>query len=79
MNFLRKWLVLCWNIRGLNAKTKQLALMNAIKLSGCDIVCLQETKKSHFDLAFIKACCPLGFDDFVYVPSDGASGGLVII
>ena len=55
MNYLRKCFVLCWNIRGLNAKTKQLALLNAIKLSGCDIVWLQETKKSHFDLAFIKS------------------------
>jgi exonuclease III len=71
--------VLCWNIRGLNAKTKQLALLNAIKLSGCAIVCLQETKKSHFDLAFIKSCCPNDFDEFVYVPSNGASGGLIII
>ena len=68
--------MLCWNIRGLNAKTKQLALMNAIKLSGCAIVCLQETKKSHFDMAFIKSCCPKDFDEFVYVPSNGASGVL---
>ena len=79
MAYLRKWFVLCWIIRGLNAKTKQLALLNAIKLSGCDVVCLQETKNSHFDLAFIKSCCPSSFDEFAYVPSNGASGGLIII
>jgi hypothetical protein len=45
MNFLKKWFVLCWNIRGLNAKSKQLALMNAINNSGCSVICLQETKR----------------------------------
>jgi exonuclease III len=66
MNILKKWIVLCWNIRGMNAKSKQLALMNAINLSGYSVVCLQETKKCDFD-------------DFVFIPSDGASGGLIII
>ena len=79
MNYLGQWLVLCWNIRGLNAKSKQLALMNAINVSGYAIICLQETKKSHFDMAFIKSCCLKRFDEFVYVPSDGASGGFIII
>jgi hypothetical protein len=32
-----------------------------------------------FDKAFIKQCCPSNFDEFVYVPSVGASGGLIII
>jgi exonuclease III len=79
MNILKKWIVLCWNIRGLNAKSKQLALMNAINLSGCSVVCLQETKKCDFDINFIKSCCPKRFDDFVFIPSDGASGGLILI
>jgi len=43
------------------------------------VVCVQETKKEHFDVAFIKECCPPSFDEFVYVPSCGASGGLLII
>jgi hypothetical protein len=43
------------------------------------VVCLQETKKCHFDIEFIKSCCPRRFDDFVYIPSTGASGGLIII
>jgi hypothetical protein len=53
MNFLKKWIVLCWNIRGLNDKSKQLALMNAINVSGCSVVGLQETKKCDFDIKFI--------------------------
>ena len=64
---------------GTSRKSKQLGLHNAINSSGCAIVCLQETKKSHFDLAFIKSCFPKRFDDYVYVPSDGAPGGLIFI
>jgi exonuclease III len=69
MNFLKKWFVLCWNIRGFNAKSKQLALMNAINNSGCSVICLQETKKEDFDMAFIKAWCPSRFDEYVFIPS----------
>jgi exonuclease III len=76
---LKHWTILCWNIRGLNAKSKQLALMNAALTSGCSVICLQETKKNDFDISFIKSCCPKRFDDYVFIPSNGASGGLIII
>lgn len=33
----------------------------------------------HFDLPYIRSFCPRRFDKFVYVPSHGASGGLVTI
>ena len=72
MSLLKQWVILCWNIRGINAREKQLALMNAIKVSGCSVICLQETKKEDFDLQFIKSCCPTKFDEFVFVPSVGA-------
>jgi exonuclease III len=79
MQYLKKWFVLCWNIRGLNAKPKKLALLNAIELSGCSVIFLQETKKHEFNLAFINSCCPSSFDEFVYVPSNGSYGGLIVI
>jgi hypothetical protein len=56
-----------------------LALLNAINISGCSVVCLQETKKCDFDMSFIKSCCPRRFDDYVFIPSNGASSGLIII
>ena len=71
--------MLCWNIRGINSDDKQLALNNAIRTSGCSVVCIQETKKTSFELSFIKSCCPRQFDQFAYVPSQGASGGLITI
>ena len=79
MVLLHNWNVLCWNVRGLNSEKKLLALSNAISVSGCAIVCLQETKKPVIDLAFIKTFCPKRFDKFAFAPSVGASGGIIII
>ena len=79
MPILCNWNVLCWNVCGLNSDKKLLALSNAISVSGCAIVCLQETKKPVIDLAFIKSCCPKRFDKFAYIPSRGASSGLLIV
>ena len=73
------WKVLCWNIRGLNADDKQLALYNKIVESGCALACIQETKKEDFDRSFIKKCCPRQFDSFAFAPSVGASGGILVV
>ena len=79
MSLLRSWNVLSWNICGLNSEPKQAALHNASLTSGCTIVCLQETKKTSFALAFIKSCCPRQFNCFAFMPSHGASGGIITI
>ena len=79
MALLQSWNVLCWNIRGLNADKKRLALSNAIQSSGCAIICLQETKMQMFDASTLKLICPKRFDKFAYIPSVGASGRIVTI
>lgn len=47
--------------------------------SFCDVICLQETKKESFDDAFVRNFCPPAFDQYVVLPSVGASGGAIII
>ena len=79
MPLFQNWNVLCWNIHRMNSDKNLLALSNAISISGCAIVCLHETKRHVIDLAFIKTCYPKRFDKFAFVPSRGASGGLVTI
>jgi hypothetical protein len=75
----RVWIILFWNIRGLNASGKWEAVRNKLEESACSIVCLQETKRDHFDMAFIKNFAPRHFDCFDFVPADGASGGLLTL
>ena len=66
-------------LKAINSDKKLLALRNAISSSGCSIICLQETKRATFDLAFVKLFCPKNFDKFEVVPSQGASGGLIVL
>ena len=50
-----------------------------ITKSNYDIICLQETKREIFDLQLIKKFCPSSFDSFEFLPSVGASGGILIV
>ena len=75
----RVWHVLDWNIRGVNSPDKWLAVCSKIDESNASIVCLQETKKESFDANFIRGFAPKRFDQFVFSPSDGASGGLLVL
>jgi hypothetical protein len=52
---------------------------NKIEESGCSIVCIQETKRVEFDSSFIRQFAPRRFDAFDYIPSIGASGGILIL
>ena len=72
----KAWKVLYWNVRGINSEQKQLAPRNAISSSGCSVICLQETKRAAFDVAFVKLFCPKKFDKFEVVPTQG--GPLVV-
>ena len=50
-----------------------------IEESQCSIVCLQETKCDDFDIRKIRAFCPQRFDSFLFAPSVGASGGILVL
>jgi hypothetical protein len=45
----------------------------------CDVVCLQETKREHFDVAYLKIFCHRHLDKFELHPLFGSSGGLITI
>src|SRR4051812_14225156 len=72
------WNILNWNIRGSNSQDKWLVVANKIPEENYSIVCLQETKRESFDPAYIKNFCPRNFNKCEYVPSVGASGGLLV-
>jgi exonuclease III len=78
VNFM-EWSVLSHNVRGINSTAKWNAIRCSIRDAGCEVVCLQETKKEFFDSTFLKNFCPAPFDSFAFVPSMGNSGGSVII
>jgi len=75
----RNWNILCWNIRGINATSKWDAVRDKIEESSCSVICLQETKREHFDMMYIRKFAPKRFDNFDYIPFVGASGGVLVI
>jgi exonuclease III len=74
-----KWRILCWNVRGLNADNRQREVISKIEESECDIICLQETKCESFDWRLLRKFCPKFFYSFAYAPSEGASGGILVV
>jgi exonuclease III len=76
---LHDWKLLCWNITGINSSPKWTAITSKIFERNCDIICLQKTKKEIFDIHYLRKFCPSSFDCFEYIPSQGASGGTIII
>ena len=75
----RLWRILCWNIRGLNSPEKWPLIQSKIDESLASIICFQETKRGEIDINFLKKIAPRRFDQFAFVPSEGASGGLLVI
>jgi exonuclease III len=75
----RSWQILCWNIRGLNDSNKWEAVRNKVEESACSIFCLQETKMTDCDSAFVRNLAPRRFDKFDFVSSIGASGGILLV
>lgn len=68
-----------WNVRGLNSEAKWNSIRDKIQESKCEIVCLQETKRDNFVSSYIKNFCPLALDAFAFLPSVGASGGILVV
>ena len=78
-SWMMDWNVLDWNVRGLNDKNKRLLVYNKIDETQCAVICLQETKCEDFDHSFIRSFCPERYDRFVFSPSMGASGGIIVL
>jgi exonuclease III len=70
---------MCWNVRGLNDGAKRASVRNQINSSGATVVCLQETKITSWTYSLLVET--VGTDmaqNFVALPSIGASGGILI-
>ena len=76
MNRNRSWNILNWNVRGLNALDKWLAIRQKVEESAAGILCIQETKRENL-VAYVNNFCPHRFNKFEFYPSIGASGGII--
>jgi exonuclease III len=69
---------LIWNVRGLNSSVRQDSIKELVDSSQVDVVCFQETKMQNITRRNILSMLGADFPDYVYLPSVGASGGILI-
>lgn len=70
--------VLCWNVRGLNTAARK-SVRNIVQSSGATIVCLQETKKAHWNAQLVvETLGPKFAKNFVALLTAGTRGGILI-
>jgi exonuclease III len=71
--------ILVWNVRGLNSAARRDTVRALVDSSKIDIVCLQETKLTSVSRQLVLSMLGCDFDNnFVFLPSVGASGGILI-
>ena len=75
----RSWYIVDWNVRGINSQHRWDEIRAKADESNCHIMCLQETKREHFDHNYIRKFCPRRINQFAYSPSVGNSGGIITL
>jgi mannosylglycoprotein endo-beta-mannosidase len=70
--------ILIWNVRGLNSTGRQDAVRSLVESTKADIVCIQETKMENISRRVVLAALGSKFNQYVFVPSIGASGGILV-
>jgi exonuclease III len=69
-------IILLWNVHGLNSVARQDSVSLVVR---ADIICLQETKMQSCSRRFVLSLLGPDFDNnFVALPSVGASGGVLL-
>ena len=71
--------ILNWNVRGLGDPLKGGKVKEIILKLGPEIVMLQETKLESFEDMHLREVWDSRHKDYVFLPSSGASGGMVLI
>ncbi|KAG8083895.1 hypothetical protein GUJ93_ZPchr0010g8169 [Zizania palustris] len=78
MGICKDWLILDWNVRGLNSLDKCMSIRSILNNRAISIICFQETKRDHFDRSAYRRFAPMRFDQFVFYPSSSSTGGTFI-
>jgi exonuclease III len=65
-------------VRGLNSSSRQSAVRELVASFRAEIVCIQETKMEEISRFSVISWLGADFADFVFLPSVGASGGILV-
>jgi exonuclease III len=70
--------ILFWNVQGYNGSGRQAGVQNLVASLRIDVVCLQATKMEVISHVSVLQMFGPDFSNFVFLPSVGASGGILI-
>lgn len=70
--------IISWNVRGLGRPAKRFLVKDFLNLHFADVCCLQETKLISITAATWRKLGGPRLDKFIFLPSIGASGGIII-
>jgi exonuclease III len=68
-----------WNIKGINSQTRWDDMYKKIAESKCNIICLEETKREHFDHTYLRNSILEHLHIFPMFHLLAISGGLITI
>jgi endonuclease/exonuclease/phosphatase family metal-dependent hydrolase len=71
--------LISWNVRGLNQGCERLKIRILLRQWKADIICLQETKMELISNNIVRSLWGCQFLDLCYLPSSGASGGILLM
>lgn len=70
--------ILVWNVRGLGMRSRRDHLRSVVADANASIVCIQETKLAAISSFLVSETLGTRFASFAYLPSVGASGGILV-
>lgn len=70
--------IAAWNVRGLNARARRIAIRSLLDTTSASIVCLQETKMALICSSVVLDILGSEFDDYTYLPAQGTRGGILL-
>ena len=68
-----------WNVRGVNDQSKRVIIRKYLEYTKLDFAALVETKVKKWEHANIKMLWQRSMIDWDYLPSNGASGGILVL
>lgn len=70
--------IINWNVRGLNSLAHRETVLQLLKDSGPNLVCLQETKLQHINSSLALEFLGQRLNHLFYLPADGTRGGIAL-
>jgi exonuclease III len=79
MNHNNNFDLISWNVRGLNATARCLAVNDTVASNRCHIACLQETKLQNIDPGLAAFLGAYRLNNYAFKPASGTRGGILLL